>query len=799
MRIALAHPHPSPAVIGGAENLTWGLQDALTRHGHICDVIGQISPEANLIEVVQSYQSWLDIDLQDYDLVISGKYPSWMIQHRDHRLYLLHRLRGLYDTYPFAIDVPHSGSLKQAILEIRQAADSAGSDRDRAKRVLSLAHETIVKSDDPALAAYPGPYAREIVHCLDNIAISRHRIRHFAAISRTVAERAGYLPKGVAAEVLYPPPHRLDQRSAGRQHLFTTSRLDRPKRLDLLIQAMRLVRHDVPLLIAGSGPESARLHDMAAGDKRIVFLGQVSDEALLGFYANALAVPFVPFDEDYGLVTLEAMRSAAPVVTCTDSGGPCEFVDNGQTGYVTDPDPASLAAGLNRILEQPSGSLAMGEAARLKVAGITWDRVVEGLLAPTSKTSRTGRAPVALVKRQKLVLAATLPIFPPRGGGQIRVFQLYRNLARDFDIELVTLGPAGTRPMRLDLGPGLTETRVPLSEEHSRLEGRLSSAASRIPVTDIIMPRLIALTPDYRAALRRACRDASAVIACHPYLVRELKAASSGQPLWFEAQDVELTLKRGVFEAIPGAASLLDDVAALESEAWHSASFVFACTKGDLEELSTLYGPSAADTAVAPNGVALDDFRFTPWSERRAKRLALGLPGQRLALFMGSWHPPNVDAAEGLIALASARQDLMCLVAGSVCHAMNGMDLPHNVRRLGVISDAERSQWLSVADVALNPMRYGSGSNLKMLDYLASGIPVVTTPFGVRGLDLDDRLVSIAELSGFGDAIDRLMAQSEAEQVHRVQAAREHVAQRFAWERIAADLAKDMTRHLSAA
>jgi glycosyltransferase involved in cell wall biosynthesis len=353
--------------------------------------------------------------------------------------------------------------------------------------------------------------------------------------------------------------------------------------------------------------------------------------------------------------------------------------------------------------------------------------------------------------------------------------------------------------MRLDLGPGLTETRVPLSEEHSRLEGRLSSAASRIPVTDIIMPRLIALTPDYRAALGRACRDASAVIACHPYLVRELKAASSGQPLWFEAQDVELTLKRGVFESIPGAARLLDDVAALESEAWHSASFVFACTKGDLEELSTLYGPSAADTAVAPNGVSLDDFPFTPWSERRAKRLALGLPGQRLALFMGSWHPPNVDAAESLIALASARQDLICLVAGSVCHAMNGMDLPRNVRRLGVISDAERSQWLSVADVALNPMRYGSGSNLKMLDYLASGIPVITTPFGVRGLDLDDSLVSITELNGFADAIETLMAQSEAEQVRRVQAAREHVIQRFAWERIAADLAKDMTRHLSAA
>ena len=41
---------------------------------------------------------------------------------------------------------------------------------------------------------------------------------------------------------------------------------------------------------------------------------------------EALGVIFPPLDEDYGYVTLEAMLAAKPVITCTDSGGPLEFV-----------------------------------------------------------------------------------------------------------------------------------------------------------------------------------------------------------------------------------------------------------------------------------------------------------------------------------------------------------------------------------------------------------------------------------------------------------------------------------------
>ena len=59
---------------------------------------------------------------------------------------------------------------------------------------------------------------------------------------------------------------------------------------------------------------------------QVTWLGVVSEEQKCEWYANSLGVVFPPLDEDYGYVTLEAMLSSKPVITCADSGGPLEFV-----------------------------------------------------------------------------------------------------------------------------------------------------------------------------------------------------------------------------------------------------------------------------------------------------------------------------------------------------------------------------------------------------------------------------------------------------------------------------------------
>ena len=62
-------------------------------------------------------------------------------------------------------------------------------------------------------------------------------------------------------------------------------------------------------------------------------------------------------------------------------------------------------------------------------------------------------------------------------------------------------------------------------------------------------------------------------------------------------------------------------------------------------------------------------------------------------------------------------------------------DLPPNVVLAGVVTNVAKRTLLQSADLALNPMRTGSGTNLKIVEYFAAGIPVVSTPFGARGLE----------------------------------------------------------------
>jgi glycosyltransferase involved in cell wall biosynthesis len=91
---------------------------------------------------------------------------------------------------------------------------------------------------------------------------------------------------------------------------------------------------------------------------------------------------FPPVDEDYGYVTLEAMLSSKPVITCADSGGPLEFVVDNQTGLIADATPESIADAMDCLWAGRRRAATMGEAGRERYLDlkIDWENVVEKLL-----------------------------------------------------------------------------------------------------------------------------------------------------------------------------------------------------------------------------------------------------------------------------------------------------------------------------------------------------------------------------------------------------------------------------------
>jgi glycosyltransferase involved in cell wall biosynthesis len=160
--------------------------------------------------------------------------------------------------------------------------------------------------------------------------------------------------------------------------------LEGNKRVDLIVRALAHTERRVRLIVAGEGPLRERLEQTAAQSgvaDRVTFTDGVSEQRLIDLYAGALAVVFPPFDEDYGYVTLEAFLARKPVITTTDAGGPLEFVEHGVTGLVCDPTPEALGAAIAQLAADPPKAASLGQAGYERASAITWDGVVDRLMA----------------------------------------------------------------------------------------------------------------------------------------------------------------------------------------------------------------------------------------------------------------------------------------------------------------------------------------------------------------------------------------------------------------------------------
>lgn len=331
-----------PFVRGGAEYLVEGLRDALRERGHSVDVVALPYQWHPVERIPESALAWRMLDIshsngQPVDLVIGTKFPSYMVRHPNKVLWLVHQHRQAYDWYgtplsDFANTAPH-----------RQVRDA------------------ILRMD-----------RRAIGECRARFTISRNvsaRLRRF---------------NGLDSAPLYPPSRYAGRLRAGPygDYILSASRLDRAKRLDLLLEAAALAGNGVRLVLAGTGPDRERLEGLAARlglGERARFLGFVGDDELVELYAGARAVYYAPVDEDYGFATVEAFGAARPVVTTGDAGGVLEFVEDGASGLVCPPEPAAIARALAALAADPALAERLGRAGRPRVAAITWDKVVSAL------------------------------------------------------------------------------------------------------------------------------------------------------------------------------------------------------------------------------------------------------------------------------------------------------------------------------------------------------------------------------------------------------------------------------------
>jgi len=300
-------------------------------------------------ELVHQMAVWRSLDIAEsnglpIDAVVALKFPAYLVPHERKIVWLIHQHRSAYELW----DHPDFADLS--------------------------------RQED-------GPIVRDMIHQSDRIALSEAK-RVFTN-SQNVRDRL-WSSIRVPSEVLYhhsPTSQALLAMEPGPygDAIVFPSRLEALKRQSLVVEAMRHARTGVRLVLVGSGPDEPAIREQIRTlrlEDRVSLQVGLPDEALHRLYLGALGVYYGPFDEDYGYVTLEGFAARRPVVTLTDSGGPLEFVTDGETGLVAPPQPRAIADALDRLHTDRALARRMGAAGQERLRAIVpaWPEVVARLL-----------------------------------------------------------------------------------------------------------------------------------------------------------------------------------------------------------------------------------------------------------------------------------------------------------------------------------------------------------------------------------------------------------------------------------
>ncbi len=321
--------------------MTVGLKDALVRAGHEVEIVTipfKFSPNSYVSDLIDI---WKEQDFNNFngykiDMIIVLQFPAYYVKHANKVLWLMHQHRSMYELYQ----------------------ENNASDDDKVLR------EKIHFNDSQEL--------KKIVKKFSMCENVTNRLLKYNHISSTPVYHPPAYEKNFYCEDSY-------------NYIFYPSRLEELKRQDLLIEAMKYTKTDVCAIIAGDGGQRQNYENLIVSnnlEKKVKLIGFISQTEKETYYARCLGVFFAPFDEDYGYITLEAMLSSKPVITCIDSGGPLEFVEDEKTGFILNPDPKDIAKKIDWLYLNKNEAKRLGENALIhyKNKNITWDNVVNKLL-----------------------------------------------------------------------------------------------------------------------------------------------------------------------------------------------------------------------------------------------------------------------------------------------------------------------------------------------------------------------------------------------------------------------------------
>lgn len=347
MKIAVTTTQ-APFVSGGAEYLVRNLKEALIREGHETEIVTIPFMDSPLKLIEDHIVASRLFDLTNswagkIDLCIGLKFPAYYIPHPNKVIWALHQHRAAYDLF----DTEYSN----------------------------------IKDDNE------GGENKRIIYNADNLYLKE--AKRIYTISNNVTNRMSYY-NNISSEPLYHPCPDMEKFYCGdyEDYILMPSRINITKRQKLAIEAMVYSKENTKLYIMGKADNPVEKENLLCFIKekklqnKVKFFDYVTQEEKYKLYANARAIIFIPMDEDYGYITLEAMAASKAIITAKDSGGTLEFITDDYNGLIVNPTPKDIARAFDQFAGSKKESIVKGKNSkkRLLDMNITWRNVIKELV-----------------------------------------------------------------------------------------------------------------------------------------------------------------------------------------------------------------------------------------------------------------------------------------------------------------------------------------------------------------------------------------------------------------------------------
>jgi glycosyl transferase family 1 len=337
-----------------------------------------------------------------------------------------------------------------------------------------------------------------------------------------------------------------------------------------------------------------------------------------------------------------------------------------------------------------------------------------------------------------IVLLSGFRIFPTSTGGHIRSASIARALARMGHRVLIyslagrqgdySLGGVFGRSFRLDL----IESNLSEETNLGLGYGVLQTVARRLDFPRVWQHALMrrGIVP---RRLKAALTDADVVLADMPWCP-PVPGPWRGKPWFMISHNLEFRLLEQGTPRHRRFATWMRDI---ESAAPNDYRDIFACADEDREFFRAHDRRGRLKLPFLRGGVDPSAYTVPPGTRERF-RAALGVSeADTLLVFAGSGFGPNLEALEALRAFS--REHAEFLARERVYFLLLGSMTPGASRDGALIATGrvpEVAPYFAAGDAGLNPVTRGSGANVKLFEYLAARLPVISTLFGVRGTAL---------------------------------------------------------------